>query len=161
MISGCENELPGPTSAFGSATVKCEPVTLSLLGQGRRGTKPRSRRGVKARDRQDCARSIVRSRLGEAENDHCPVAHEADNESFMRYDIALDQRLEFGEQITGRFRSEGLGQSGEARQVQEHDRNVLMNALFQKSGVFQDMPDENGDWNRISVAVSAARRPAA
>ena len=125
---------------------------------------PRSRTSpVTARaeaDRQQRTRGIVRLGLRHAENRHDTVPDEADYVAVVGNHVALHDRLELGEQITCPFRADGFGEPGEAGQIQENDRDLLVHGLREKLGVGEDMRHQAGgleSFERGFLACEASR----
>jgi hypothetical protein len=56
--------------------------------------------------------------------------------------IAFNQRLEIRKEITRPLRTQRLGNLGKSREVQEHDRGVLVNRPLQEVGVAEDMLEQ-------------------
>ena len=85
---------------------------------------------MQPQNRQQRTHGIVWLGFRHAENSHDAVPDEADDVTVVRNHVALHDRLEPGEQITCPFRADGFGKPSEAGQIQENDRDLLVQAML-------------------------------
>jgi hypothetical protein len=75
---------------------------------------------------------VVVARVGQAEEDHGSVAHEARDETVATDRFLINETVKLFQQRTGVVRSERLAQPGEAGQIHENDRRLLAHGLAEK-----------------------------
>src|SRR4051812_45317876 len=97
---------------------------------------------MKPRDGRKGTLRIVRPRLGQAEDDHGAVPHEARHAASERRDLALNKLLEIRKQVARPLPAESFGQAGEPGQIEKHNGRILLDGMLEKMRILQDPVEE-------------------
>ena len=112
--------------------MRAEARPEAIAGNGRQIGDPMRQAVVEPCDGAERARSIVRFRRRQPENDHGTVAHVIDDDALLRRRRLLDARVQRRQQLLRPGRPQRFGDAGELREIDEDDAGLLCDGRRQE-----------------------------
>ena len=96
---------------------------------------------------------ILRRGIGQPEQDHCAIAHEAGDDALMAHRLLIDERMKAPQHLARFIEGQKLAQAREARQVDEDHGCLLAHRLRRKAGI---LGQPLGEARRLEAAQGSA-----